>query len=108
VGLGDIETLVAATGQLPVVMTGRGDGNGNGSGPDGETHGIGQSLDAYLSLDTSKNHKKFFDQLGVFLVEAGGELAARKGEKFTSLFPAIQKLKDVLRSDPALMKQSMS
>ena len=93
VGLGDIETLVAATGQLPVVMTGRGDGNGNGSGPDGETHGIGQSLDAYLSLDTSKNHKKFFDQLGAFLVEAGGELAARKGEKFTSLFPAIQKLK---------------
>ena len=46
VGLGDIETLVAATGQLPVVMAGQGDGNGNGSGPDGETHGIGQPLDA--------------------------------------------------------------
>jgi DNA-directed RNA polymerase subunit beta len=100
VGLGDIETLVAATGQLPVVMAGQGDGNGNGSGPDGETHGIGQPLDAYLSLDTSKKHKKFFDQLGAFLVEAGGELAARKGEKVTSLFPAIQKLKgrSVIRS----------
>jgi len=98
VGLGDIETLVAATGQLPVVMAGQ--GNGNGSGPDGETHGIGQPLDAYLSLDTSKKHKKFFDRLGAFLVEAGGELAARKGEKFTSLFPAIHKLKgrSVIRS----------
>ncbi|MEC9015607.1 MAG: DNA-directed RNA polymerase subunit beta [Gemmatimonadota bacterium] len=92
-GLREIETLVAATGQLPVVMAGRGDGNGNGSAPDDEVHGIGQSLDAYLSLDTSKKHKRFFDQLGAFLVEAGDELATRKGEKFTTLFPAIQKLK---------------
>jgi len=92
-GLTEIETLVAATGQLPVAMAGRGDGNGNGSAPDDEVHGIGQSLDAYLSLDTSKKHKRFFDQLGAFLVEAGDELATRKGEKFTTLFPAIQKLK---------------
>ncbi len=92
-GLSEIETLVAATGQLPVAMAGRGDGNGNGSAPDDEVHGIGQSLDAYLSLDTSKKHKKFFDQLGAFLVEAGNELSTRKGEKFTTLFPAIQKLK---------------
>jgi len=92
-GLTEIETLVAATGQLPVAMAGRRDGNGNGSAPDDEVHGIGQSLDAYLSLDTSKKHKRFFDQLGAFLVEAGDELATRKGEKFTTLFPAIQKLK---------------
>jgi len=92
-GLKEIETLVTATGQLPVAMAGRGDGNGNGSAPDDEVHGIGQSLDAYLSLDTSKKHKRFFDQLGSFLVEAGDELATRKGEKFTTLFPAIQKLK---------------
>ena len=92
-GLSEIETLVSATGQLPVAMAGRGDGNGNGSAPDDEVHGIGQSLDAYLSLDTSKKHKKFFDQLGAFLVEAGNELSTRKGEKFTTLFPAIQKLK---------------
>ncbi|MCH2468253.1 MAG: DNA-directed RNA polymerase subunit beta [Gemmatimonadetes bacterium] len=92
-GLSEIETLVAATGQLPVAMAGRGDGNGNGSAPDDEVHGIGQSLDAYLSLDTSKKHKRFFDQLGAFLVEAGNELSTRKGEKFTTLFPAIQKLK---------------
>ena len=68
-GLSEIETHVAATGQLPVAMAGRGDGNGNGSAPDDEVHGIGQSLDAYLSLDTSKKHKRFFDQLGAFLVE---------------------------------------
>jgi len=92
-GLKEIETLVTATGQLPVAMAGRGDGNGNGSAPDDEVHGIGQSLDAYLSLDTSKKHKRFFDRLGAFLVEAGDELATRKGEKFTTLFPAIQKLK---------------
>ena len=92
-GLSEIETLVAATGQLPVAMAGRGDGNGNGSASDDEVHGIGQSLDAYLSLDTSKKHKKFFDQLGAFLLEAGNELSTRKGEKFTTLFPAIQKLK---------------
>jgi len=92
-GLSEIETLVAATGQLPVAMAGRGDGNGNGSASDDEVHGIGQSLDAYLSLDTSKKHKKFFDQLRAFLVEAGNELSTRKGEKFTTLFPAIQKLK---------------
>ncbi len=92
-GLSEIETLVAATGQLPVAMAGRGDGNGNGSAPDDEAHGIGQSLDAYLSLDTSKKHKRLFDQLGAFLLEAGDELATRKGEKLTTLFPAIQKLK---------------
>ena len=92
-GLSEIETLVAATGQLPVAMAGRGDGNGNGSASDDEVHGIGQSLDAYLSLDTSKKHKRFFDQLGAFLVEAGNELSTRKGEKFRTLFPAIQKLK---------------
>ena len=92
-GLTEIETLVAATGQLPVAMAGRGDGNGNGSAPDDEVHGIGQSLDAYLSLDTSKKHRRFFGQLGAFLVEAGDELATRKGEKITTLFPAIQKLK---------------
>ena len=92
-GLKEIETLVTATGQLPVAMAGRGDGNGNGSAPDDEVHGIGQSLDAYLTLDTSTKHKKFFDQLVAFLVEAGDELATRKGEKFTTLFPAIQKLK---------------
>ena len=91
VGLGDIEALVAVTGQLPVVMTGRRDGNG--SGPHGEARGIGQSLDAYLLLDTSKKYKKLFDQLGAFLVEAGNELAARKGEKLARFFPAIQKLK---------------
>ena len=92
-GLTEIETLVAATGQLPVAMAGRGDGNGNGSASDDEVHGIGQSLDAYLSLDTSKKHRRFFGQLGAFLVEAGDELATRKGEKITTLFPAIQKLK---------------
>ena len=100
VGLKDIETLVSATGQLPPVMAGRGDGNGNGAGSHAETYGIGQSLDAYLSLNTNKEHKKFFDQMTAFLLEAGGELATRKGENLNSLFPAIQKLKgrSVIRS----------
>jgi DNA-directed RNA polymerase subunit beta len=81
-------------------MAGRGDGNGNGAGSHAETYGIGQSLDAYLSLNTNKKHKKFFDQMTAFLLEAGGELATRKGENLNSLFPAIQKLKgrSVIRS----------
>ena len=93
VGLNDIETLVSATGQLPVVMAEGGDGNGNGAGSPSQIHGIGQSLDAYIPLGKTAKHKKFFDQLSAFVLEAGNELAARKGESLKTLFPAIQKLK---------------
>ena len=59
----------------------------------GRTHGIGQSLDAYLSLDLSKSQEKFFEHVVHFLLEAADELAQRQDAKVGDLFPAIQKLK---------------
>ena len=90
-----IEQLVAVANLLPVVMAGSGDGNGNGNGTHavGHTHGIGQSLDAYLSLQLSKEQQKFVDDLSGFLVAAAKEISARSDEKMATMFPAIQKLK---------------
>jgi DNA-directed RNA polymerase subunit beta len=90
----DIEALLQAAGQLPVVMAAsQSNGNGNGAHPVGHTHGIGQSLDAYLSLKLSKKGQGFFKKLVAFLLEAGEELAERHEMKMSDLFPAIQKLK---------------
>jgi DNA-directed RNA polymerase subunit beta len=93
-----IEALLSAALKLPVVMVGtdpigRRGGNGNGSDGHVYAHGIGQSLDAYLSLDLDKNQEKFFADVVGFLVTAAEEIAERKGESTTTLFPAIQKLK---------------
>ena len=88
-----IEQLVAVANLLPVVMAGSDDGNGNGTHAVGHTHGIGQSLDAYLSLQLSKKQQKFVDDLSGFLVAAAKEISARSDEKMATMFPAIQKLK---------------
>ncbi len=93
--LAEIETLIGATSSVPVVMAGSGE-NGNGQGPSdhvGRTHGIGQSLDAYLATDLSKKQQKVFDDLVGFLLAAGEEIAERREQKLGDLFPAIQKLK---------------
>jgi DNA-directed RNA polymerase subunit beta len=93
--LAEIETLVSATSEVPVVMAGASE-NGNGQGTSdhvGRSHGIGQSLDVYLALDLSKQQQKVFDELIEFLLAAGEELAERRGQKLGDLFPAIQKLK---------------
>jgi DNA-directed RNA polymerase subunit beta len=99
-GLGDIDAIQSAAIRVPVVMTGvHGGGNGNGShnghGPHAEsfTHGIGQTLDVYLSLDLDKKEQKVFDDLLEFVQAAGEEIAERRGEKVADLFPAVQKLK---------------
>ena len=94
-GLDDIEALVSAAGQLPVIMAGDEEthGNGNGTAPVGHTRGIGQSLDAYLSIDLHKKEAKFFADLVTFLVEAAQELADRTDSKVSDLFPVILKLK---------------
>ncbi len=88
-----IEQLVAVANLLPVVMAGGDEGNGNGTHRVGHTHGIGQSLDAYLSLELSKKQQKFIDDLVGFLVTAAEEISARADDKMAKLFPAIQKLK---------------
>ena len=92
-GLKEIEALAEAALQLPVVMTGSEDGNGNGSDPHMDTHGIGQSLDAYLSTGLDKKQEKLFAKLIEFLVAAAEELAERQDKKLGDAFPAIQKLK---------------
>ena len=88
-----IEQLVAVANLLPVVMAGSDDGNGDGTHAVGHTHGIGQSLDAYLSLELSKKQQKFIDELSSFLVASAEELSARSERKMTAMFPAIHKLK---------------
>jgi DNA-directed RNA polymerase subunit beta len=89
----DIDRLVSAANELPVIMASEEGGNGNGTHPVGHTYGIGQSLDAYLALKLDKKQQQFFDELIAFLIGAGEELAERAGEKMSDLFPAIQKLK---------------
>jgi DNA-directed RNA polymerase subunit beta len=88
-----IEQLVSTTNLLPVVMAGSDEGNGNGVHAVGHTHGIGQSLDAYLSLKLNEKQQKFIDDLAAFLVAAAEELSSRTDEKMVTRFPAIQKLK---------------
>ncbi len=90
----EIDTLIAATSLAPVVMSlgGNGNGKGNGGHPP-HSHGIGQSLDAYLALDLTKNQQHVFDDLIEFLLGAAEELAERHGDKITELFPRVQKLK---------------
>jgi DNA-directed RNA polymerase subunit beta len=90
--LPDIESMTGIAGELPVVMAGA-DENGNGSDPVGHTHGIGQSLDAYLGLKLKKKQQAFFDKVVAFLLQAAEEIAGRRGAKASDLFPAIQKLK---------------
>jgi DNA-directed RNA polymerase subunit beta len=88
-----IKAFLSAANLLPVSMTSSGS-NGNGNGVSGvHSHGIGQSLDAYLSASLNKTQQKFFDGLRSFLVDAAEEIAGRSGDKVGELFPAIQKLK---------------
>ena len=86
----DIETMVQVAGALPVAMAGSEDDSPDATG---NTHGIGQSLDAYLRTKLSKTQEKFFEKIVAFLVDAAVELSGRKGKKVSELFPAIHKLK---------------
>jgi DNA-directed RNA polymerase subunit beta len=92
--IADVGSLTAVAGQLPVIMA-HGDmsENGNGDGPGGRTHGIGQSLDAYLPVKKNKKQQKMFDDLVGFLLAAADEIAGRRDVTTSELFPAIQKLK---------------
>ena len=68
-------------------------GNGNGSGPSVQTHGIGQSLDAYLALKLDKAQDKFFERPHPLPGECrGGDCGAPRRDRGEPL-PAIQKLK---------------
>jgi len=89
----EIEVLIEVAVQLPVIMVGGPEATGNGSGPSVHTYGIGQSLDAYMGLKLTKAQDKFFDDLITFLLDAAEEIAERRGDTRSNLFPAIQKLK---------------
>jgi DNA-directed RNA polymerase subunit beta len=93
----DIDNLVRAANQLPVIMAGAdsGGGNGNGQSPAVRTHGIGQSFDAFLDLDLDAKQQKLFDDMADFLISAAEEISERRGEEMSELFPAIEKLKGV-------------
>jgi DNA-directed RNA polymerase subunit beta len=89
-GLDDIESMTRIASQLPVIMAG---GDDDANGESRHTHGIGQSLDAYLGIKLTKKDEKFLGTVIKFVLEAGEELAARSDKKVSDLFPAIQKLK---------------
>ena len=93
-GNDEIETMVGVASRLPVIMAG-GDDSANGNGSEGvvHTHGIGQSLDAYLAIKMSKKEEKFFGRLIAFVLAAAEEIAGRGDRKASEMFPAIQKLK---------------
>jgi DNA-directed RNA polymerase subunit beta len=98
-GLAQIQALTGAASKLPVIMAAtdpisrNGGGNGNGAEPHEYHHGIGQSLDAYLALDLDKSQQKLFADVVDFLITAAEEIAERRGDSTTNLFPVIQKLK---------------
>ena len=56
-------------------------GNGNGSDPVGHTHGIGQSLDAYLGVKKNKKQEKFFFDLIVTFLLSAPPRRSRSGER---------------------------
>jgi DNA-directed RNA polymerase subunit beta len=87
-----IEALISAANDLPVLMAGSDEAKASAKGST-YTRGIGQSLDAYLSLKLGKKQQKFIDDLIAFLIEAADEISARGEQKSSDLFPAIQKLK---------------
>ena len=89
-GLDDIESMTRIASQLPVIMAG---GDDDANGESRHTHGIGQSLDAYLGIKLTKKDEKFLGTVIKFVLEAGEELAARSDKKVGDLFPAGQKLK---------------
>jgi DNA-directed RNA polymerase subunit beta len=91
----EIKALTSVAVQLPVLMVGAPEGNGNGNGKSAKLHtyGIGQSLDAYMALKLDKHQDEFFSDLVEFLLAAAEEIADRRGESTTTLFPTIQKLK---------------
>jgi DNA-directed RNA polymerase subunit beta len=97
--LKELQGLTKAASELPVVMVApsgtNGSSNGNGKGKDAHAlaYGIGQSLDAYLSLNLDKAQEKLFSDLVDFLLAAAEEISDRKGDSMANLFPAIQKLK---------------
>jgi DNA-directed RNA polymerase subunit beta len=91
--LRELESLTKAAVKLPVLMAAGHNGSGNGRGATPHTSGIGQSLDAYLTLGLDRSQEKFFAKLIEFLVAAAEEIAERKGEATASVFPAIAKLK---------------
>ncbi len=90
--LDDIETMTQIAAQLPVVMTAS-EESADGAAALVRSRGIGQSLDAYLSIKLTKKQEKFFSNVVDFLLAAAEEVSERKGEKMSDLFPAIQKLK---------------
>jgi DNA-directed RNA polymerase subunit beta len=89
-GLDEIESMTRIASQLPVIMAG---GDDDANGESRHTHGIGQSLDAYLGIKLAKKDEKFLGKVIKFVLEAGEELAARSHKKVSDLFPAGQKLK---------------
>ncbi len=97
--LAEVEQLMSVAARLPVSMhSSLSNGNGSSSGKGrakaaAVSHGIGVSLDTYLSQDLSKKQQRVLDELVQFLVAASEELAERKGEKAAALFPAMHKLK---------------
>jgi DNA-directed RNA polymerase subunit beta len=74
-------------------------GNGNGTGNLGK---IGHGLDEYLGLKLDKASEGFFADLKTYLVEAGKELAERRGENFTDRFPEIARLNRKQKLDEGL------
>ena len=56
------------------------------------TQSLGRPLDAYLVPEVSAEVRAKFAEFRDYLVAAGEELAARKGEKLSAVFPAIHAL----------------
>ena len=80
---------------------------GNGNGGDPRRVGIGRTVDTYLGLKLTKSQVAFFDRLKGYLVEAGKELADRKGTKFAEAFPAIAHLSRKRKLDEGLDAASL-
>ena len=76
--------------------------SGKGNGGDPAKVGIGSTVDAYLGLKLSKAQADFFSGLKSYLIQAGKELAERRGVPFAEAFPAIAHLARKRKLDEGL------
>ena len=66
-----------------------GNGNGDHGAPRVSAEGLGRTLDDFVAQKLDKEAKEVFDGIHAFVVAAGKELAAKRGQDLNEMFPAI-------------------
>ncbi len=94
----ELRSLVDAAQNLPPLGVGELGSqvhhSGNGDGSDSGVRSVGRPMDAYLELDLPKGAQALLQRVREFVVEAGRELAERRGRELDDLLPGVAALAD--------------